>query len=190
MGLSSRLLERLRLACPVYYRNHLSTCRTLGAYTQRREASFPCGLALPPFCWQSCTVLLLKCQHMHRSGTGPWRVSGAFPCCHPTTSLRLRVNAPGAGETYWKVTARKMRSRAIQGSTFSKSEGYDSCLSVTRTHNPANEFSALTGHRGHCLLTQPGQEPCHLQKGVHTFRYFHMSVSNFLKKKKIKFKSG
>lgn len=48
--------------------------------------------------------------------------------------------------------------------------------------SPINEFSALTGHRGHRLLTQPGQEPCHLQKRVHTFGYLHMSVSNFLDK--------
>ena len=63
-------------------------------------------------------------------------------------------------------------------------------LSNKDSHNPAREASALTGHWGHCLLTQPGQEPCHLQKGVHTFRYFHMRVSNFLRGEKIQLKSG
>lgn len=37
-----------------------------------------------------------------------------------------------------------------------------------------------TGHWSHGLLTQPGQEPSHLQQGVHTFRHFHVSVSNLL----------
>lgn len=75
----------------------------------------------------------------------------------------------------------------VEGGLFSKSEGADSCLSWTRTLRtpvtPSNEFSPLTGHRGHCLLAQPGQEPCHLQEGVHAFCYLHMRVSDFLKSK-------
>lgn len=57
-------------------------------------------------------------------------------------------------------------------------------VSVTRTLlvSPMEGLNSA-GHRSHGLLTQPGQEPSHLQQGVHTFRHFHVSVSDLLQRK-------
>lgn len=49
------------------------------------------------------------------------------------------------------------------------------CLLYSRDEdscNSINKASALTGHQGHCLLIQPGQEPSCLHKGVHSSAAF------------------
>lgn len=112
---------------------------------------------------------------------GHCALSGPFPS--PPPSSGLDANAPGeCVEAPGGLDAgQRGQSQSRPGIVSSQTEGCVSCL--RDPCSPSSELSTLTGHRGHCLLTQPGQEPCHLQKRVHTFGYFHVSVSNFLKNK-------
>lgn len=113
----------------------------------------------------------------------PCRFPGAF---HPvTTSVSLRLNVNARGDMLETIVLKEGGLQYPSKAAFLSWVRRLWLLSLRDdgSHNPINELSALTGHRGHCLLTQPGQEPCHLQEGVHTFCYFHMSVSNFLKNK-------
>ena len=120
---------------------------------------------------------------MPRLGAVPWRFSGAFPATR-FLSRGPNANAPAAAWEHQegRDALKKGEFHWGPGSIFFQSRSLGP-LSFRDSHNPSNEFSTLTGHRGHCLLTQPGQQPWHLQKGVHTFCYLHMSVSNFLKNK-------
>lgn len=100
----------------------------------------------------------------------------------PVTSLSLGLNANARGD----VRKHREGHGVLEEGVFQWQHFFPSrrlwLLSLRDSWNLIAEFSTLTGHRGHCLLTQPGQKPCHLQKGVHTFCYFHMSISNFLNK--------
>lgn len=130
------------------------------------------------------TVLLAKIPTHAQLGAMPWTFSGALPPVSMSLSLGLNANA---WRCVWKHQEghdmlMKGESQCQSGQHFLPKQRLW-LLSLRDSCNIISEFSALTGHRGHCLLTQPGQEPCHLQKGVHTFCYFHMSVSNFLKTK-------
>lgn len=131
----------------------------------------------------NCTVLLAKMPTHTQAGCRALDILGGLSPVPTSQSLGLNANAL---ETCVEARGRprhvtKRRVPLPVWAAFSpRAEGCESRLSGTLV--TPSMSSPLTGHRGHCLLTQPGQEPCHLQKRVHTFGYLHMSVSNFLNK--------
>lgn len=116
------------------------------------EGSHPSGL--PPLRWQKQEDQQFKVRHSCRSSKPAWATRDP---------VLPQQEAKGAC------------SNDVLGTSPTTGKLDHQCLC---DKDPPRFIS--TGHWSHGLLTQPGQKPSHLQQGVHTFRHFHVSVSNLL----------